>query len=104
MEAIEGQQVAYDDEDDPSAAGHADPYGYNPTTPGDQDEFLDQFGYTDPGSFSERLSRRAEFERDVTFRWIPVRWSRITRCKPLEFVEQRHRHGHRQVRHGREVH
>ncbi|CAF1217055.1 unnamed protein product [Rotaria sordida] len=46
LETIEGQQVSYED-DEPTPINNTGPYGFDPMAFGDQDDYLDQFGYND---------------------------------------------------------
>ncbi|CAF3265920.1 unnamed protein product [Rotaria socialis] len=46
LETIEGQQISYED-DEPSPTGNAEPYGFDPMSFGDQDDYQDQFGYNE---------------------------------------------------------
>ncbi len=50
LETIEGQQISYE-EDEPSPMNNTEPYGLNSMAFGEQDDYLDQFGYNDPGKF-----------------------------------------------------
>ncbi|CAF1076602.1 unnamed protein product [Adineta steineri] len=49
LEAIEGQQVSYEDDDEPSPVNNAGGYGFDSMAfgGGDQDEYLDPFAYDD---------------------------------------------------------
>lgn len=52
LEAIEQQQVSYDDDESP-VANNAGPYGFDSTAFGDQDDYVDQFAYSGTiGQFS----------------------------------------------------
>ncbi|CAF0817808.1 unnamed protein product [Rotaria sp. Silwood1] len=50
LETIEGQQVSYED-DEPTPMSNTGPYGFDPVAFGDQDDYLDQFGYNDADEF-----------------------------------------------------
>jgi hypothetical protein len=46
LETIEGQQVSYEDDEQ---VPNQEPYGFNSMPFGEQDDYLDQFGYNDAG-------------------------------------------------------
>lgn len=48
LETIEGQQVNYDD-DEPAPMTYPGPYGFGSMAFGNQDDYLNQFGYDDAG-------------------------------------------------------
>jgi len=51
LEVIEGQQVSYDDDDEPPPVNNAEPYGFDSMAFGDQDDYLDQFAYNGMNEF-----------------------------------------------------
>ena len=61
LETIEGQQVSYDDDDDPTGLNHGEPYGFDSGAFADQDDYLDQFGYNDIGNGTLSLSTQSIF-------------------------------------------
>ena len=84
LETIEGQQVTYED-DDPSAMNNPGPYGFDSMAFGNQDDYLNQFGYDDAGNL-DRFDHSLKMIYDVS-RWISIRWSRFSRYESLEFIE-----------------
>ena len=60
LETIEGQQVSYEDDEQ---IPNQEPYGYNSMAFGEQDDYVDQFGYNDAGRI--RPLREFSFGKEI---------------------------------------